>query len=296
MILDPNGLGKVLGDIDTGQEVATAVQASDERMANFLVFRAGVGSPKAVPLELVSRLEEIHADKLELSGEHPVVQYRGDLMRLDVLPGMAMPTTGKFEVIVFTYDGKTVGLVVQNIVDIQRAPLAMTLSATDEQYLGSIVISGKTTDIVDVGYLLKGIAKEIGGAGVHSSVAQGTKLLLVEDSQFFRNLTVPLLKNIGYDVTPAATPLEALEAAANKHFDVVVTDIEMPEMDGFELARRLRADDRYHRTPIIAFTSTVSENFREKGAKVGLSTMILKTDREALIEAIARYVNEMESA
>lgn len=296
MILDPGGLGKVLGDIDAGQEAAASSQATDERMASFLVFRAGSGSPKAVPLELVSRLEEIQADKVELSGQHPVVQYRGDLMRLNVLPGMEMPREGKFEVIVFTYDGKTVGLVVEAITDIQRAPLAMTLSATDEQYLGSIVINGKTTDIVDVGYLLKGIAVDLGGSGLEAPPVQGVKLLLVEDSLFFRNLTVSLLKNIGYDVVDAASPLEALDLAARHRFDVVVTDIEMPDMDGFELTRRLRTDARYRHTPIIAFTSTVSENFKEKGMKVGLSGMILKTDREALVNAIADQITQKEVA
>ncbi len=296
LILDPGGLGKALGDIDSGQELAAEAASSDERMSNFLVFRAGGGSQKAVPLELVSRLEEIHYDKLELSGEHPVVQYRGDLMRLDTLPGMSMPASGKFEVIVFTYDGKTVGLVVEAIIDIQRAPLAMTISSTAEQYLGSIVISGKTTDIVDVGYLLKDIAGDLGNAGLSSAPVEGVKLLLVEDSLFFRNLTVPLLKNIGYDVTAASNPIEALEFASKTHFDVVVTDIEMPDMDGFELTRRLRADAHYRSTPIIAFTSTVSENFKEKGAKVGLSTMILKTDREALIETIVRYVTLQKEA
>jgi len=296
LILDPNGLGKALGDIDSGQEAEAAVVASDERMANFLVFKAGGGSQKAVPLELVSRLEEIHADKVEFSGDHPVVQYRSDLMRLDVLPGMDMPKGGKFEVIVFTYDGKTVGLVVEAIVDIQRAPLAMTMGSTAEQYLGSIVINGKTTDVVDVGYLLKSIAGDIGSAGLDAAQVRNVKLLLVEDSLFFRNLTVPLLKNIGYDVQAAAGPLEALDLAAKTRFDVIVTDIEMPDMDGFEMARRLRTDARYRHTPIIAFTSTVSDNFKEKGAKVGLSTMILKTDREALIATIAHYVTLQKEA
>ena len=61
-------------------------------------------------------------------------------------------------------------------------------------------------------------------------------------------------------------------------------------------ARRLRADGRYRDIPIIAFTSTVSENFRDKGTKVGLSTMILKTDREALVSAIAEHLNEQKEA
>jgi two-component system chemotaxis sensor kinase CheA len=294
MILDPNGLGKALGDIEKSgaQDMSGTTQASDERLANFLVFKAGKGSPKAVPLELVSRLEEIKAETVELSGIDPVVQYRGDLMRLKTLPGMEVPTSGIFEVVVFTYDGRTVGLVVEEIVDIRQAPLDITLSAQEEQYLGSIVISGKTTDVVDVGYMLKDLASEISTSGSAPPVS-GLKVLLVEDSLFFRNLTVPLLKNVGYDVMAAAGPVEALGIIERgHHFDVIVTDIEMPDMDGFELARRLRADIRHRQVPIIAFTSTVSEAFRDRGAKAGIGNMILKTDREALLDAIAAQISQ----
>jgi two-component system chemotaxis sensor kinase CheA len=292
MILDPNGLGKSLGDIDNSQEANVASAQSEEKMASFLVFMAGRGAPKAVPLELVSRLEEINAASVEFSGVDPVVQYRGDLMRLKTLPGMEMPATGKFEVIVFTYDGKTIGLVVESIVDIQRAPLAITVAGNGEQYLGSSVITGKTTDIVDVGYLLKDIAGTLSNTNSQPQV-RGVKLLLVEDSLFFRNLTVPLLRNVGYEVTAASGPLEALDhVARGERFQIVVTDIEMPDMDGFDLARRLRNEPYFAGVPIIAFTSTVSEGFRDKGSKAGLSDMILKTDREALLAAIARHLGQ----
>ncbi len=298
MILDPGGLGKALGDIDnsSNREEASAAGSGQEKMANFLVFKAAGDSPKAVPLELVSRLEEIHTDKVEHSAGDPVVQYRGDLMRLRTLPGMDMPTSGLFDVIVFTYDGKTVGLVVEDIVDIQQAPLAMTVAGNQQEYLGSIVIAGKTTDVVDVGYLLNAILGELTAGGEKTAGAGNINVLLVEDSLFFRNLTVPFLKNAGYRVTAAAGPNQALEEAARQQFDVIVTDIEMPDMDGFELARRLRHDARYHGTPMIAFTSTVSESFKEKGNKVGMSALILKTDREALLQAIAAVAHHAREA
>jgi CheY-like chemotaxis protein len=166
------------------------------------------------------------------------------------------------------------------------------LAGDTEQYLGSIVISGKTTDVVDVGYMLKDLASEISTSGSAPPVS-GLKVLLVEDSLFFRNLTVPLLKNVGYDVMAAAGPVEALGIIERgHHFDVIVTDIEMPDMDGFELARRLRADIRHRQVPIIAFTSTVSEAFRDRGAKAGIGNMILKTDREALLDAIAAQISQ----
>ena len=297
MILDPGGLGKALGDIDNNsKEEVAAVGAGQEKMASFLVFRAGSDAPKAVPLELVSRLEEISAEKVEHSAGDPVVQYRGDLMRLKTLPGMQMPTSGMFDVVVFTYDGKTVGLVVDEILDIQQAPLAMTVAGNQQEYLGSLVIAGKTTDVVDVGYLLNAIVGELGSRGEALPGAASPRLLLVEDSLFFRNLTVPLLRNVGYQVTAVAGPAQALEEIAHQQFDVIITDIEMPDMDGFELARRLRNDARFHGTPIIAFTSTVSESFKEKGAKVNMHAIILKTDREALLATIAQVTNRSKEA
>ncbi|MFZ8310582.1 hypothetical protein ACO1LC_14105, partial [Staphylococcus aureus] len=77
------------------------------------------------------------------------------------LPGHAVPTDGIFDVIVFTYDRHTIGLVVDAIVDIVEAPQAIKISSTHEEFLGGIVINGKTTDVVDVGYVLKELVSEL---------------------------------------------------------------------------------------------------------------------------------------
>ena len=290
MILDPNGLAKSLGGRESGAApVDVSAALKGEKVTNFLVFKAGEGAPKAVPLELVSRLEVIDAALVEHSGHEAVVQYRGDLMRLNVLPETSIPTEGEFDVVVFTYDGKTIGLVVQEIIDIIEAPLAIKLSASEEYYLGSVVIAGKTTDVVDVGYLLKSLVDDFSNQSKSASAQKGMRLLVVEDSMFFLKLIVPFLEHEGYEVTSAVSGVKALDVVSTtpKAFDVVITDIEMPEMDGFELTQRLRVDSRYAHVPIFAFTSTVNEAFKERGMKSGMDGLILKTDREALAATIA---------
>lgn len=290
MILDPNGLAKSLGEREAGSKDAAdaAAEASKEKMASFLIFKAGAGAPKAVPLELVSRLEVIESSAVELSGHEHVVQYRGDLMRLKTLPEMSIPTSGSFDVVVFTYDNRTIGLVVDSITDIVEAPLAIKLTASEEYYLGSMVIVGKTTDVVDVGYLLKDLVNDINHMGNQAEKVTGVKVLVVEDSMFFLKLIVPFLSNLGYEVDSAASPIEALEMVEQRktQYDVIVTDIEMPEMDGFELAQRFRQIPRFAHTPIIAFTSTVNDIFKQRATKVGMNGIILKTDREALLAEI----------
>lgn len=291
MILDPNGLIKSLGAMDAlpkEEDDQNAMARAKEKIASFLVFHAGQGAPKAVPLELVSRLEVIEASQVEYSGQACVVQYRGELMRLKTLPSMTIPTSGSFPLIVFTYDSRTIGLVVDSISDIIEAPIAIKMSANQSHCLGSMVIHGKTTDVIDVGYLLEDLMSDLGSNQSAVAKVSGVHLLLVEDSVFFRKLITPFLTGMGYRVTEAANAQEALTLIeqSRSNIDVIVTDIEMPEMDGFELTQRLRAGGLGIRIPIIGFTSTVNDIFKQRALKAGIDAMILKTDREALLAEI----------
>lgn len=297
MILDPNGLARQVGELEsrTKDELEAANAKNSERVVSFLLFSTNHGAPKAVPLELVSRLEEVNAQDIEVSGNSPVIQYRGDLMRLIDLHDRQLPSEGMHEVIVFTYDNKTVGLLVDKIIDIVEAPLEVKMLSESDAYLGSMVINDKTTDVVDVGYLLKDMVDDIGKLDLGKDVrAEDMKILLVEDSMFFRKLTVPLLQRVGYKVVAAEHAMQALEILySGKHtFDAIVTDIEMPEMDGFALSERLRSDHRFDNVPIIAFTSTVNQNYIDRGEKIGIADIILKTDREALVQSIAENLFE----
>lgn len=298
MILDPNGLARLIGEGEGSvrAEEEDVEQTSDHRKVSFLLFKSGDGAPKAVPLELVSRLEEINAKDIELSGSAPVIQYRDDLMRLTTLHGDSMPEEGLCEVVVFTYDNKTIGLVVDEILDIVEAPLQVKMASADEAYLGSMVIASKTTDVVDVGYLLRDMIGSSLSADLEFTPPEDCHVMLVEDSMFFRKLTVPFLKNAGYNVLDYGLPSEALEALNNSRnrFDVVVTDIEMPEMDGFGLAERVRENSDFDHVPIIAFTSTINPQFITRGEEVGMNKFILKTDRESLVLAIAEQLSPID--
>jgi two-component system chemotaxis sensor kinase CheA len=294
MILDPNGLGKAIGDLDlSGRHAEEDKRAGGgERMGSFLLFEVGDGAPKAVPLELVSRLEEIKLASVEHSAGHPVVQYRGELMRLVTLPGHALPqgAAGVVPVIVFYYDSKIVGLVVNSIADIVIAPATVKLASQQQQFLGSIVIADKTTDVVDVGYILKEIAGDIANLTSGLERVEGVELLMAEDSMFFRNMAEPYLRALGYKVTTAPDGRAALDLLQTRRFDIVVTDIEMPEMDGYQLATEIRREARFASIPIIAFSSTASEMARQKALQSGMQEMVLKTNREGLAVALAKYL------
>lgn len=302
MILDPNGIARTITNVDVSSRaedsVASRAAVEEEKMVGFLSFTLGKGAPKAVPLELVSRLEEINVKDIEVAGNKPVVQYRGDLMRLITLDDeFTMPNSGTVDVIVFGYDKKVIGLVVNEIIDIVQAPFDIKVSSREAKqhgYLGSMLISGKTTDIVDIGYLLSDLVEEA-VASMNSSgksEAENKTILLVEDSLFFRNLTVPMLSAVGYKVTTAEDGKQAFDLldSGNKKFDIIVTDLEMPVMDGFEFATACRKSTKVNGTPIIAYTASLSEEVMQHSKDVGMNDCVTKNDRIGLLDSVAHWL------
>lgn len=303
MILDPNGLARTLGtmelvDRDHVEAAAQAARRSAEPLISFLLFGLGKGAPKAVPLELISRLEEIDVATIEVADGRPVVQYRGDLMCLITLGDtFIIPSSGMMNVIVFSYDKKIIGLAVSEIIDIVHAPFAIKMASKDGKkhgYLGSMVIAGRTTDVVDVGYLLSEIVEQLVTDQVMVHKPKDCNLLLVEDSPFFRNLTVPFLSAVGYRVTAADTAEEALRmlGSDDAKFDMIVTDIEMPGMNGFEFASACRSNPSINGIPIVAYTASISDEVLRRSKAAGMNDIIVKTDRPGLLQSVSHWLTE----
>ncbi|CAA7616177.1 Chemotaxis protein histidine kinase and related kinase [Candidatus Terasakiella magnetica] len=300
MILDPNGIAGATGESGLlgGAQAAEAQVAREshaDAKTSLLVFRAGGEDLKAVPLALVARLEEIEVKDIEHSHGKPMVQYRGHLMPLIAIDGiMNFREEGRQPVLVFSDREHTMGLVVDEIVDIVEDRMKVELSANNPGIIGTAVIAGKATTIIDAGYYLPqafgdwfGRAdKEFGNAEFHQP-----RILLVDDSPFFRNLLTPLLSVAGYEVisVESADRALALREQGNE-FDVIVSDIEMPGMSGFEFASAVRSDARWGLIPMVALSSHATEKDFERGRQVGFNDYIAKFDRDALLQTLASTI------
>jgi len=293
MIIDPNGVARSFGSA-VATQLAAAERAkpqrpekSDDDMTSMLMFRAGSSQPKAVPLSLITRLEEIDARKIEMSNGRHMVQYRGQLMPLVTMTDKPVRSEGAQPLLVFSDGVRSMALVVDEIVDIVEDHLDIQVGSANPGVLGSAVIKGCATEIVDVAHFLPLAFEDWFRRKDENRRARQHSVLLVDDSPFFRNMLLPVLQAAGYSVSVAGSAREALALIdQNKAFDVVVTDIEMPEMDGFELAEALREHPRGAAMPVIALSSQVSAELIERGRKAGLHDYVAKFDRQGLIAAL----------
>jgi len=290
MIVDPNGVAQALGSTVTSQlamEAASSPPPAPEETTSLLVFRAGSSQLKAVPLSLVTRLEEIDARKIEISNGRHMVQYRGQLMPLiSMNDGVRVKGEGAQPLLVFSDGARSMALVVDQIVDIVEDRLDIQVASENAGVIGSAIIKGQATEIIDVGHFLP-LAFEDWFRRKEQVAARSRSVLLIDDSPFFRDMLAPVLQAAGYLVTPVGSASEALGLLkGGRTFDVAVTDVEMPDMDGFAFAEALRADAKFAELPVIALSSVVSAEVVERGRRAGFHDFVAKFDRQGLIAAL----------
>jgi two-component system chemotaxis sensor kinase CheA len=293
MIIDPNGIAQSFGStvtsqFDSDEAADTKHVVAEEQKTSLLVFRAGSAQAKAVPLALITRLEEVDAHTIELSNGRHMVQYRGQLMPLvSMNDSVRVKGEGAQPLLVFSDGARSMALVVDEIVDIVEDHLDIQVGSDNSGVLGSAIIKGHATEIIDVGHFLPLAFEDWFRRKEQTAQHQQRMVLLIDDSPFFRNMLTPVLQAAGYQVTAAASAPEALAMfKEGRAFDAVITDIEMPEMDGFEFAANLRGDPRTADLPLIALSSVVSAEAVERGRQVGFHDYVAKFDRQGLIAAL----------
>jgi two-component system chemotaxis sensor kinase CheA len=162
--------------------------------------------------------------------------------------------------------------------------------------MGSAIIGGQTTLMVDVHGLVSALNPDWFSVqeAVQTAEGKAATILYAEDSRFFRNQVKGVMEETGYKVIAAEDGMAAWELLQKHAGEValVVTDIEMPQLDGYGLARKIKSDKRFSPLPVIALTTLAGEDDVSKGKAAGIDDYQVKLDRESLVEAINRYLEK----
>ncbi|SEP46863.1 two-component system, chemotaxis family, sensor kinase CheA [Methylobacterium sp. ap11] len=299
LIIDPNGVARMVGSgTASGQPGEIEAEAEGDENAGdqavtLLVFKGGGDALKAVPLSLVTRLEEIDASKIEWVGGRPLIQYRGRLMPLvPADPAQAMKRDGAQALVVFSDGERSMGLVVDEIVDIVDEVLDVELVTERSDLIGSAVVRNRATEIVNIAHYLP-LAHDDWGQPTHRAVPKAPSLLLVDDSAFFREMLTPVLKAAGFRVAQASDAEEAMRHLLGEaRTDLVVCDLEMPGRSGFDLIEAMRkAGGRLAEMPVVALAGTMAPDSIARARALGVADCVAKFDRSGLVAA----VNEIAS-
>ncbi len=286
---------------ELAKEKAAALKIGKDRQS-LLVFRNGHDEQFAVPLNQVLRIEKITATDVEIMGGRKVMQYRdGNLLLFTIDQVASVKPLGEKNhmlVLVFMVAGREIGLLATGPVDTLESSEKLDEKALKQPgIMGSVIIDGQTTLLVDVFDIISTLNPDWFTEEKETEKAPSTssRILIAEDSNFFRNQVKGFIENKGYRVIEAEDGLEAWHLL-EKHgpaISLVVTDLEMPNLDGFGLAKKIKSDERYMHLPVIALTTLAEDDDIARGRKVGIDDYQIKLDREKLMESIDRFMGKI---
>jgi two-component system chemotaxis sensor kinase CheA len=312
LILDVTNLARMahltsIDGTDRANEVALAaeelIRTQKDRQA-LLIFRSSEHEQFAVPLNQVERIEKINRSEIENMGGKRVMQYRGGSLALftvdDISTVHPIADQDDLLVIVFNICSKPIGLLAIGPIDaVEISSEIDGLTLKQPGIMGSIIIDGQTTMLIDVFEIVQTLFPDWFAEKPVFEVDKVTgitpTILIAEDSNFFRNQVKGYMTESGYNVLEGADGAIAWDLL-QKHADeisMVVTDIEMPNMNGFELTEIIRRNPLYNKIPIIALTTLAADEDIAKGKAVGIDEYHIKLDKEKLMACVHDYIKRL---
>lgn len=255
------------------------------------------GAVCGLPIALVERAARARADAVHVLDGVPTVRLDdGEPVRL-VWPERARATEATWLPLVLLRQGRVrVGLVVEDVLaeeELVVRPLPWNLARVRGVVGGAALPDGSVAVVLDVAQLLAG-----GGAQKAPAVTGGrrragkTRVLVVDDSVTHRTLEQNILIAAGYEVEVAPDGLAGWRALEHGEFDLLVSDVEMPGLDGIELLHRVRAHPRLGELPVVLVTGLDKRADVERGLEAGANEYVVKgqLEPERLLQAVARCV------
>lgn len=289
MILDVAGIAGRFGKNrpESSQSAAQRTDNDDQvQPTSLLLFSVDDRQVQAVPLSLVSRLEEIPKDSIERSGDRMLVQYRGQLLPLVNLAESRVrgPLRDPQPVVVFSDGTSALGLLVDQIRDILEEPLIIRSGTQRPGILGTAVIDGKATDIVDTQYYLA----QANPNWFKRELRVGPRrLLVVAESLFFRQLVKTACEAAGHKVLVADSVKRAMSLLDHDAvLDAVICDVDSEDDEILNLSEWARRGTNGSQRPLIALTGVECPDHEASLRACGCDTVLQKFHAATLMSTL----------
>jgi two-component system sensor histidine kinase and response regulator WspE len=253
------------------------------------------GEPYAFPLNRIDRiamldrndLRELEGKQHALFDDQPVGLVEGALV-LDLPGDGGRRAGGPLPVVVASDRGHRFGVVVDRFLgerDLRVSPLDRRLGKVPNVSSTSVLDNGWPVLVVDVEDLIRSIDNLLSGRRlgkladqvVEQPVRARKRVLVVDDSITVRELERQLLENRGYAVDVAVDGIDGWNAVRSAHYDLVVSDIDMPRMDGIQFVQHLKGDERFRAIPVVIVSYKDREEDRKRGLDAGANSYLTKT-------------------
>jgi len=257
-----------------------------------------------IPTINVERAVRVKRDEIKTVGNRETLSLNGMTIPLLKLTDILELTNKNgnlpmMTVLVLELQGKRIGLIVNEVLNEQEVlikSLSAPLARVKNIASATILSSGKVIPVLNIADLMKSAVK-IAASGPKPGPSSAAKdelpeksVLVVEDSITSRLLLKNILETAGYHVVTAVDGIDALTQLKTDNFDMVVSDVDMPRMNGFDLTTKIRGDKNMAELPVVLVTALESREDRERGIDVGANAYIVKSnfDQSSLLEVIRR--------
>lgn len=277
-------------------------------LANFqgVIVRAG-GHLFILPAISVERVVRVASQDIRTVENRETIMLDDQVVSLAWLSDvLEMPRNGipgepadNLQVLVLALGTLRIAFRVEEILGEQEVlvkPLGPQLTRVRNVAGASVLGTGEVAPVLNVPDLLKSAVKHATApltiAPEKHGETEQQSILVAEDSITSRALLKNILESAGYRVTTAVDGVDAYTTLRTGTFDLIVSDVEMPRMDGFDLTLKVRADKHLAELPVVLVTALGSPEHRERGIDVGANAYIVKSsfDQSNLLEIIGRLI------
>lgn len=303
-----NGTIDIKSEFGQGSKIIIELPVSVAAMPAFIVQCENQNF--AIPLSFVRTVVyEKESDIFSNCGVRTIL-YNGASVPIfdlaEILKIKQNKNSGKFKtVLIIETDGKYTGIIVDKLIDEQKI-IHKKLSPPIQKLKNisgiTTLATGETCLILEVNDLIKtagapNILKIKNNNAVlikeNKNSIEQQRILIVDDSLTTRTLEKNILKKAGFDVETAAEPLEAIQKLEQNKFDMILSDIEMPNMSGLEFLTKIKENSLYADIPFIIISSFPDEETKRKALKQGAEKYIMKNDinEQSLINAVKNILS-----